>query len=830
MSQEPPKYGYQVDETGQIDLLTQLLGPLGSIFSALGMSPDAMALNFLTGNPYAGQLGRLGGRTPSYGDVLGYQNQQAYFDQTNAQTRIAQERVAQRWYEMMGSTEANARIRAQNAMKGGYFHPVGLGTELGMLTYNEKGMHRAMSQGYMAMNIYSPAPGGITYGNVPGTQQDMRNFTAALTKDFLADPGAFGGLDLQGTGQVFQQMSQRSVFGRQDITAERANNTKMEVQKMSKAVAAMQDLFGGTIPELFDKMDAIFGGTASAMGGDQLMDRVMRMKSASQLTGQSLSSLAMMSQTGGFYAQQAGMDFGIGAMAAEQTYIQLGVNYAGALPSVRRVNQGRLRQASLQLNTAGAASRMSQYYAGAFISYLNNKGYDYYTMDKGLRQTLSDEFAAQATGVTNIGGLARIEGVGSVMDIRDLSMSDAALIAMQDDRNVSSFGIRGNVNRIQESMAASLRRAASRRAGVDIEMSVFMNEKTGQLRSTADIIRDLESDRFNLTGAAGIVNNIVRQYGSTMFGGMNSQEVEAYLYQFRNQDQLRKFNDARAAMFNELGSGVGGVRGAMNFLMSEDGAKSEKTVGNVVAAALGLLTPEDMRDKVTTAQLKESGKSISLDIRKKYRDAVRDASKTGDWTTVRQLENVMTKITDPDVIAKLSRDEQESLKGYLEGGLSNEALYNADEILQDEEEGLRRKILEDSGMQKEYYNAMYGKRNKAEANRFAKKASLESAIKGVKNTDLEKKIRDAITAGGGSEKVKTESDLRKVLKSLDDNADWSSEERDSFFANYQKNKEAFSVGDPKLKLDQVLNRLAEAIEALVAERKTDKELRPEGGG
>jgi hypothetical protein len=789
------------------------------------MSPDAAALNFLTGNPYAGQIGTLSGRTPRYADVLGWENQQRFFDQSNNIMRLNQQRLAQHTFEMMGSTSANARIRAENAVPSdytNYLSPVGLATQLGMMTYNEKGMHRAMAQGYMAMNVYAPGPGGVAYGN-DLTRKQVTDFTAALTGDFLADPGSFGGLNLQGAGQVFQQMTQRSLFNTSDIS-DRSNKTRMEIQKMSKAVGAMQELFGGTIPELFDKMDAIFGGTTAAMGGDQLMDRVMRLKQTSQLTGQSLSSTIMMSQQGGFYAQQAGMDAGVGMMAAEQTALQLGVNYGDGLTSVRRINQGRLRQASLQVNVAGATSRMAQTYAGAYAAWLGNQKVDYYSLNAEQRRAYSDEFRGLAAKATDIGGFAAIEGVGSVQDIRDFSMGNLALELMMDDPNVARAGIRGNINRIQESMAVSMQRAISMRLDKDVDMSVFM--KNGQLKSTSDIIKALSDPKgaYKMRGGAagGIINNIMGQYGEVMLGGMNSQEVEAYLYQFRNQDKLIEFRNARAKMDAELSGGVGGPMGVMNYLLSEDGAKSEKTVGRALAASLGLLTPEDMADKLDAGQLKVRGEAFS----KKLRAAHREARARGDYVQASKLATVLNTATSPEAMANMTDAQRKKFSQHvmeMEGGMIDEPLELAWDIAATEKQIMKNDILEATGYQQKYLDAQ-DKKDRTETNKFAREAALKYTVKGLGNEDLQKEIMKLYTDEKGNvlSGPRSSTELMKKLKAA--GIEWESDEqRDNFIERYKKNAEAMSVGDPKLKLDQVLNRLAEAIEGFVNYRKDKQE-------
>jgi hypothetical protein len=672
-----------------------------------------------------------------------------------------------------------------------------------------------MAQGYMAMNMYAP---GVGEAPNKAWQANMSAFNASLTENFLTDPGSYGGLNLEGTGQVFQQMSQRSILGQNDISKDRITGTTERVKKMSQAVGAMQELFGGTIPELFDKMDAIFGGTAAAMGGDQLTSRIMRMKQTSQLTGQSLNSLAMMSQQGGFYAQQAGMDTGIGAMAAEQTAIQLGVNYSGALPNVRRVNQGRLRDASLQVNTAGATSRMAQWYSGAYTLFLEKNNLDYYSMSAAERATWSNTFkkfkgenGMSIADANSIGDFSAILGVDP-NSIRYASMSNRAIVAQQDDENIALAGIRGRVNNAQLNIAASMQRSISRKLNdAPVAMSVFLDDNK-QLKST-EVIRKALKDDYGMSNsvAGGILTNILGQYGDVSFGGMNAQEVEAYLYQFRNQDRIRAFRNSRAAMDTELGVGIGGPQGVLNYLLSED-PKKAASVGRTIGAALGLTTPEDMRGKINTAQLKERGGAIAKNLHSEFANAM----KSGDLVRARQISTVLKGLTSPDAINKLTKDQRDNVNAWVQdlenGGMMNESLTLLEEVFSSPEEERRRQMLKDTGFEKQYLQAQsMGDRLGAE--KLGRKAALEGTLKSLKNDKLASKIKSRLYDDEGKLTVKTQADFQKALKGLNDTA-WDSKTSQAFYDELSKNNTLFGVGDPQLKLENVLSRLVNVLEKL----------------
>ena len=79
MATGAPSYD-NYDQSGEIGLLSQQLGPLGGILSSLGMNPDQMLLNSLLGNQFGGQQARLGGRSPRLHDIMVYEQQKTFFD------------------------------------------------------------------------------------------------------------------------------------------------------------------------------------------------------------------------------------------------------------------------------------------------------------------------------------------------------------------------------------------------------------------------------------------------------------------------------------------------------------------------------------------------------------------------------------------------------------------------------------------------------------------------------------------------------------------------------------------------------------------------------
>lgn len=803
----PNDRGARFDQSGQIDIVSQLLGPMSGILNALlGMSPDAMALNAFTGNPYAGQMARFGGRTPRQADVMNWESQQTYYNLQNQEASKYRERVANHWFGMQGLSPENAGIRAQNAASSIY-NPVGLATRLGMMAYGEKGSQRAMSQGFMAMNMYAPGPGeNLGSGNYKNDQIIMNNFQRQMDADFFAPGADYGGFNLQGRSEVFQQMSQRSMIGKQDIQ-ERASGTSQNVKKMSQAVGAMQELFGGTIPELFDKMDAIFGGNAAAMGGEQLMNRVMKMKQTSQLTGQSLSSLAQMSMVGGQYAEMAGMDAGIGSMAAGETALALGVNYSGGLTSTRRINQGRLRSASLRSNTSAATSRQAQYYAGAFMSYLEGQGYDYADMRKNpgnytmSLDDLNTKFAGLAAGKTSVGELADIEGVGSVNDIRNYAMGNYSKEYQADYESAARYAIKGRLNNAQGAIARSMQRAISR-AGNDVDMNVFM--KDGQLRATSEIKRLLKKE--GVSGAnLNLIDNQMEQAGEALFN-MNGQELEAHIYQVRNAEGLRELRDSRAQFDKEMGGGVGGVLGVMNFLGS-DKAKTAN-IGQALGAALGLLTPEDQREKLSITERTEKGTNLANKMRAQYR-AARDS---GDHVKAGKIATVMNQLTNSNALAGLDKDKQTALLANLAGG-NFEAGF--DQVASDKQR-LADKTLTDAGLSKDYADALADDEDMTGANAIGRKAAADSALKGIKNKEIRDRVRKAIYGEKGDRK--TPDTTREYLNRVKDVKFGSDELERKFKADLKAGADALKVGDPQMDMQSVLSRLTDVLETLATDR------------
>lgn len=616
-----------------ISRLMDNLGGAGGIMQAVGMNPDQMFWNYMSGNPYGHQQARFGGRPVNPADVILQRDRDDWFRYSNKQSEAYRQQSLQGMYQMLGFNDATAARRSQNAMDSIY-SPAGMVSSLAMLAHDVAGADKQFSQGLLAMNMYAPSlvtadlDGGTFNARQRSSMKRAATAYDMLQKDYFDDVNGFGGLNLRDTSSVFSEMAQRGTIGSRSMdTDDKAKKLVGRVKDMSKAVGAMQELFGGSIPEVMDRLDAVFGGTTSAMSGTQLHQRVAKLKQTSMITGQSLQSVAQMMMVGGNYAAQAGFDEGVGAAAAEETALGMGVNvadYMGSPQAMRRVNMGRVRAVSLQRNVAAATSRSAQYFSGALQLYKqNNAG-----------KTSEDFLEAVRSGPGGLTGLAQAAGEGvSIRDVQNMSMSEEAQIAMSDDPTVTRYASGQSAQNNELLLATYLRANMNRLTGKNLSTAVF-RDKDGKLKSREDIVKTLMEDhgisRADASGGVGATYNAVARSQ----GFRSGSELEAANMQQRGIEELRGVRDARSAFSQKMSSLSmrGGAIGILDYLRGtisdEDYAKlsdAEKKemranrsvragkVGELFGAVMGSISADELT-KGAVENLNAQGKHIALEV------------------------------------------------------------------------------------------------------------------------------------------------------------------------------------------------------------------------
>lgn len=618
-----------------------------NLLGLLNIKPDQDIWNALAGNPYAYQQSGFGGNN-TMADIRLSQARTAFRQDLDAGADDRFRQMAlEGYYRAMDFDSETARQRAQQQ-----WSPAGLIGSFAMTAYEVPKAREQLTQGFLEMNLQPITPGIIdtnTMGNEYVSRQLRQRdaatqFSKTLEERYFRDPAAFGGLTYGETGEVFAQMTSRNTISMRDMTnadgsanEARIGATTDRVREMSRAVDAMQELFGGTIPEVFDKLDQVFGGSASAMGGQQLESRVRELKQLSAVSGQSLQATAQMVQVGQQYAQQAGFDAGIGTSAAMETTAQLGVSVDSSGFNMRRVNMGRVRAMALRSNVASATSPFAQYYAGAREIFIDK---ELAKLPEGTsvadraarREELADQFFNRTQGVNSLAGLSEIVGE-SGSTIQRMSMSERALIAMQDDPRVAQAAARRTAAEESTVVGSGIMRALSQ-AGIEVTDADIFESVNGRtlVRGGSDIISRLQARTANQGrnfDIEGLVNRAGGTYAELVVGeGTNFSEFNVRQRQMAGAAELRRVADAQAQFETDMEafSGAGGFMGIMNFLsdnaLAGDNLTAEQqaafdalpraqqerirrrqtTVGGFVNAFLGAVDPTSDNDATRQGQ------------------------------------------------------------------------------------------------------------------------------------------------------------------------------------------------------------------------------------
>lgn len=656
-------------ETGFLgQQLDSIMPGLTGLAGLLGIKPDRDIWNMAAGDPNAYQQSAMGGNN-SMADIR-MSTARATFKQTLASE--AAEDFRQRSVEglnrVMGFPQGTAAERASSV-----YSPTGLLSAFAMKSFEfDKGQEN-LTQGFLEMNLMPITPGIIDNATMGSEyvskqkrmQKAAADFSKNLGEAYTSNPGQFGNMTFGETGEVFAQMASRDTISIRDMTdssggadESRIKQTTGRVQEMSRAVSAMQELFGGSIPEVFDKLDQVFGGSASAMGGQELEGRVRELKQLSSVSGQSLQATAQMIQVGQQYATNAGFDSGIGTSAAMVTTAELGVNVDSSGFNMRRVDMGKVRGLALRNNVAAATSPFAQYYAGARQLYMQNERMG---REGVTDEELSKEFFDKTKNVRTLGGLSAVTG-SSGRNIQLEAMSEAAQISLSDDPRVAQAASRGAAERETTTVGSGVLRTL-RDAGVNVNAGDVFEEVDGVrvVRGSDAIIKDLLGRTGNedkQSEIRGLTNQAIASYATLATGSrLNASEFNVRQRQQAGAPRQRALALAAAQFETEMAefSGPGGFMGIMNFLADdssgEDATDRKKTVGGFVSAFLGSMDPKD----VNKATRKGDAEGYVAAAVSAFKDGKSDSA------TRERLGVIFSAIADPAQMSKImkNRSKQE---------------------------------------------------------------------------------------------------------------------------------------------------------------------------
>jgi len=606
-----PYLDYVEEDTGPqvfANMADRFVPGAGKLFGMAGWSPDEWFWNSLSGNENAYRTGSFMGRPRNMADVYHQQARDTWFKYSDASAQNYQKQALTGMYSYLEFNPDTSKQRAQNALDNIY-SPAGLTSSLMMMSHGVAQADENFTQALLGSNMYAPSASTAKLGDF--NQRQRTNFKQAeqyykqFQDDYFQNVAGYGGLNMGEATNVMSEMTRRGQLGQQDFRPERAQQTNQKVKEMSRAVGSMQELFGGSIPEVFDKLDAVFGGTAGAMSGSQLQQRVLRLKQTSLVTGQSLQATAQMMMVGQAYAGQAGFDEGVGSAAAEQTAFGFGTNISDQGINMRRVNMERVRATTLRNNVAGATSRRAEYYAGAYQIWRRRQGQEGTPLED--TEANRNRFAGlvQEQGATDLQGLATAAG-GTARDVQMMSLSDEARTSMMDDPNVARFGIRQTVEAEQRIMAANL--AGVTRRFTDKKVAVEDFFRDGQLMGQKDVIKMLRDKGVSETDAASLVGGTFDSVSSGVFGLKNGAEFEARLAQYRGSEEIRQVVEARADFEQGMDEfrKPGGLIGLAEYFR-KGGAEKQGKFGDLVNAAIGALNPEEYEKAVAGGMAKQGG-------------------------------------------------------------------------------------------------------------------------------------------------------------------------------------------------------------------------------
>ncbi len=557
------------------------------LLGLMNIKPDRDIWNALAGSPYAYQQSAMGGNN-SMLDIRMHEARKAFKLSLDADAdEELRQSALQGYYRVLGFDSDTSRERAEQR-----YSPTGLLSSFAMKSFEFDSGRENLTQGFLEMNLTPITPGVIDERTMGGEyvarqrrqQEAAREFSTRLERTYAADPSQFGNLTYGETGEVFAQMASRDTLNIRNLTnvdgsanETRIQETTRRVQEMSRAVEAMQDLFGGSIPEVFDKLDAVFGGSASAMGGREIESRVRELEQLSSVSGQSIQATAQMIQVGQQYAKQAGFDPGIGTAAAMQTTAQIGVNVDSSGFNMRRVNMGRVRALALRNNVAAGTSPFAQQYAGAQQIYMAQQRAE--GREDATDEELSREFFDLTSGVRTLSGLADVTGA-TRNQIQLAGMGEDAQIAMSDNEFVMRAAGRGDIERETSMVGNRVFQSLRNRADMDItvEEADIFEEVDGQriVRGREDIIERVlaREENQDLTvvqqeALSGVVNSAIQEGARVATGSrINASEFAVRQRQQVGAPRLRQLAQAQAQFETDMAefAGPGGFMGIMNFL------------------------------------------------------------------------------------------------------------------------------------------------------------------------------------------------------------------------------------------------------------------------
>lgn len=672
------------------------------------------------------------------------------------------------------------------------------------------------------------------YGMDPGKRADeqvktYQNFASRFTdvyfgnaKNFSGSTGinSFGTLTYGGASEVMNQMVQRGQIGMDDLQDgsrrpgeralriqrngwgaqpsdiggaqnARADRVIRQVQDMSKAVKSMQELFGGTIPEVLDQLDAVFGKSSN---GTALNTRVLQLKHSAQRAGMSVSAAAQMAMVGSQYAQQAGDYRFMGGTAAIGA-ANLMTPMPGGIHEF--TNNEQLRQDQLKLVSGAQSSVQAKNYSGAYMMYLQKNK----LTDTAQEQ---EKFynAVQKSGGLTLDNLSKVAGA-SAADIQAAGHSESAT-KFRRDTQWSNMAASEQYMKRYNTTAGRMVQDILRGRGKNVKMSDIMGEDgvvdavaiTKRLGLGAEDAGAITATLDDLAKSAGYESS----YAATDLAKSASRRRENQILSDRAVNVEKEMQ--------RLYSKIPGFAGVLEAFRTggAGGKETVKSVGDLTRAMLGLneINLGDMNDEKVFSKV--------------YEDAVGSMAegKGLDKGEKDVMNRVMKMTMSPDEMANMvkTKEGKDAVTNLFKGmkrkkGETNEAFNkrmreNAYNVFEKMDEGKDFAIARKAGMAEEYLKAQ----SIDERMKITREASLGAAAKDADLTDAEKKaIED------GSRDSKGEISVQKILETARKNIK-DGDKYKKFEETLQSNMKEANNASGEMSLQDVLIKVANALDNL----------------
>jgi hypothetical protein len=801
-----PQYGGMV--SGALGQMNPMLGAmagslgldqmLGNQLSQMGVLPQGFLTSNVTG---------FGPARPAFNAFMNNASRQLYqpniapaFSAVNDQL---QKNLLTTFYQATDPGNVDARVR--QAQSGGMLNPATAGAFFAAQAYDMKGLQHGTGRAAMAAGIHAMPFSGMDFGGKPLLSQPemdlafgrgttfetlsqrtnvrakmMGQLGANIGSELVNDIGAFGGMKGGELGQLLTRLSGTGGFGAElnklAEEAEKAGGTMdpeklktaidgmtNKVKQVARTVSSMKDVFGGTEMQALQQMSAVMGvDAASTLAASPGMNqRMLQMRHLAQMTGTSGESLGGLGAAAQQYLQAMGGNLG-GASNAVSTTMAImgsgGLNLAG-------INEQEFQGKVLRNVVGSQQGQFSRYVAGAYQYWRNkeeNKGLSEAEAVAKFRGQLRDR-----GGMATPNTLAEMAGVG----IGDIA---AAAGGEEATRLLNETGL-GSVSMEQQSkMYENIIRRGMATAGIDLKVTDFSREGIKKAIADAGITgNDAEKLQARMDIITGGASNLIYNMSRAEADQFRAGQVEA--------EKLKGIADARSAMEKDLQdkgiSTEGGLGGLLGRLKGRKDVKFKDVMGGLLGLTdIGEIGSDkfgELRGQLSEgdrALLDEAFESVSKGtdykgdpIDQKARDAFAKALKSGDKAEMEAAIKEVSKYTN----------KQQGQARYLE-------------------ETLKDKTAAD---------AFRSKTDKGEQNQILETALLKAAEKGS-GVSLTKEQWDKVLKDGKIEAA----ELMELGLSDKQAADLK--------AGYQSGRQEAGLPTTNLVMEEVLEKLARALQAL----------------